>query len=158
MDTTYAYLAGVIDVDGFISIARRKVARLGEFRYFGRIGFSDQSPVLPTLLQELFQGSLSQSRPRKASYTAFYVWEAEHRQAREPLVRLLPHLRLKRRLAELTLELIEVVEQQDAERSRTKPLSVEEDAARRVLYEEVARLNAGRRRRKYRLEAPSTLG
>ena len=158
MDTIHAYLAGVIDVDGFVSIARRRVARLGEFRYFGRIGFSDQSPVLPTLLQALFRGRVSQSRPQKASYTAFYIWEAEHRQAREPLVRLLPHLRLKRRVAELTLQLIDVVEQQDAERSRAQPLSVEQEMARRVLYEEVARLNAGRRRRKYRLEARSTLG
>src|SRR5258708_38608928 len=133
MDTTYAYLAGVIDVDGFISIARRKVARPGEFRYFGRIGFSDQSPVLPTLLHELFQGRVSQSHPQKASYTAFYIWEAEHRQAREPLVRLLPHLRLKRRVAELTLQLIDVVEQQDAERSRGQPLIMAEEMGCGVL-------------------------
>src|SRR5260370_35056102 len=134
MDTTYAYLAGVIDVDGFVSIARRRVARLGEFRYFGRIGFSDQSPVLPTLLQELFQGRVSQSHPQKASYTAFYIWEAEHRHAPQPLVRILPHLRLKRRVAELTLQLIHVVEQQDAEQSMAQPFSMELELARRVRY------------------------
>jgi hypothetical protein len=61
---------------------------------------------------------------------------ATRTRAREPLLRLLPHLRLKRRQAELTLELIDLVEQQNATRFTNRPLSVEDDAARHVLYEE----------------------
>jgi len=88
MHTTYAYLAGVIDTDGFIQIAHRRDTR----HYYARIGFSDASPILPELFQQVFKGRLSQSRPRRASYSAFYLWEADHQQAREPLSRLLPHL------------------------------------------------------------------
>ena len=113
------------------------------------------SPVVPNLLQAVFPGRLSKSRPKKLSYATFYMWEADHQQAREPLLRLLPHLRLKRRHAELVLTLMDLAEQQNAGRFMNKPLSAEQDAARRRLYEEVARLNAEHRRRKYRVEAPT---
>ena len=152
METTYAYLAGALDVDGFIAIDRRPGRR--QVGYHARIGLSDTSPVLPNLLHALFPGRLSEIQPKKSSYAHFYMWEARGHQAREPLLRLMPHLRLKRRHAELTLALIDLVEHQNAGRSISKPLSGEEDTARRRLYEEVAHLNAARRRRKHRIEAP----
>jgi|SRR5712671_4100883 hypothetical protein len=151
METTYAYLAGALDIDGFISIDRR-AGRLG-MGYRARIGISDTSPVVPKLLHSLFRGRLSEIAPKKSSYAHSYLWEAEHQQAREPLSRLLPYLRLKRPHAELALTLIDLVERQNVGRFLSKPLSAEEDAARRRLYDEVARLNAGRRRRKHRVHA-----
>jgi hypothetical protein len=157
METTYAYLAGVIDIDGFISVARRPSRRgEGQAGYYARIGLSDTSPVVPKLLHALFPGRLSEVRPKKSSYSRFYLWEAEHHQARAPLLRLLPHFRLKRRHAELALALMDLVEQENAGRSMSKPLNAEQDAARRRLYEEVAHLNATRSRRKHRVEAPLT--
>jgi hypothetical protein len=38
------------------------------------------------------------------------MWEAANQNAREPLARLLPYLRLKRRQAELALSLITLLE------------------------------------------------
>jgi hypothetical protein len=143
METTCAYLAGAIDIDGFISIDRR-AGRQG-IGYRVRIGISDTSPVVPNLLHGLFAGRLFEIAPKKSSYAHFYMWEAEHHQAREPLLRLLPHFRLKRRHAELALALMDLVEQQNA--------GAEQDAERRRLYEEMAILNAGRRRRKHRVQA-----
>jgi hypothetical protein len=151
METTYAYLAGAIDLDGFISIDRR-AGRQG-MGYRPRIGISDTSPVVPKLLHSLFQGRLFEIAPKKSSYAHFYLWEAQHQHAREPLLRLLPYLRLKRRHAELALTLMDLVERQNVGRFRSEPLSAEEDAARRRLYEEVARLNEGRRRRRHRVHA-----
>ena len=151
METTYAYLAGAIDIDGFISIDRR-AGRQG-MRYHARIGISDTSPVVPKLLHSLFRGRLSEIVPKKSSYARVYLWEAQHQQAREPLFRLLPYLRLKRRHAELALTLMDLVERQNVGRFMSEPLSAEEDAARRRLYEEVARLNEGRRRRRHRVHA-----
>jgi hypothetical protein len=150
METTYAYLAGAIDIDGFISIDRRAG---GQGVYRPRIGISDTSPVVPKLLHGLFAGRLFEIAPKKSSYAHFYLWEAQHQQAREPLFRLLPYLRLKRRHAELALALMDLVERQNVGRFRSEPLSAEEDAARRRLYEEVARLNEGRRRRRHRVHA-----
>jgi hypothetical protein len=61
METTYAYLAGVIDIDGFISVARRPSRRgEGQAGYYARIGLSDTSPVVPKLLHALFPGRLSE--------------------------------------------------------------------------------------------------
>jgi hypothetical protein len=151
METTYAYLAGAIDIDGFISIDRR-AGRQG-MGYRPRIGISDTSPVVPKLLHSLFQGRLFEIAPKKSSYAHFYLWEAQHQQAREPLSGLLPYLRLKRRHAELALTLMDLVERQNVGRFMSEPLSAEEDAARRRLYEEVARLNEGRRRRRHRVHA-----
>ena len=151
METTYAYLAGAIDIDGFISIDRRG-GRQG-MGYHARIGISDTSPVVPKLLHGLFAGRLFEIAPKKSSYARFYLWEAQHQHAREPLLRLLPYLRLKRRHAELALTLIDLVERQNVGRFLSKPLSAEEDAARSRLYEEVARLNEGRRRRRHRVHA-----
>jgi hypothetical protein len=151
METTCAYLAGAIDIGGFISIDRR-AGRQG-IGYRVRIGISDTSPVVPNLLDGLFAGRLVEITPKKLSYAHFYMWEAEHHQAREPLLRLLPHFRLKRRHAELALALIDLVEQQNAGRFMSRPLSAEQSEARRRLYEEMAILNAGRRRRKHSVQA-----
>jgi hypothetical protein len=159
MDATYAYLAGAIDIDGFISIACRiskSQGRPGGSRYFARIGLSDASPIVPELLHSLFPGTLARSHPKQATYTAFHIWAAEGEKAREPLVRLLPHLRLKRRHAELALELTDLIKNQNKGRCSTDPLSVEEEVARLRLYEEVKRLNAVRSRRKHRVEAETT--
>jgi len=156
MEATYAYLAGALDIDGFISIRRRILKSRGGpagSHYCARIGLSDASPIVPELLHSIFPGTLARSHPKKPSYTAFYMWEVEGQKAREPLVRLLPHLRLKRRHAELALELIDLMEKQNKERCSRDPLSVEEEDARRRLYEEVKRLNAMRSRRKHRVEA-----
>jgi hypothetical protein len=150
MEKIYAYLAGVLDTDGFIHIACRR----GTEHYFARIGFSDESPVLPELFQEIFKGRLSRSRPKRSSYSAFYLWEVDHRQAREPLSRLLPHLKVKHRQAELALMLMDILEREDAGRPVGTPLSTQHAAERRRLYEEVVRLNSARRRRKHRVEAP----
>jgi hypothetical protein len=154
MELTYAYLAGVIDIDGFISIALRPGQRDGHVGYYVRIGLSDASPVVPNLLHTLFSGRLCEIKPKKLSYAHCYLWEAESRQAREPLLRLLPHLRLKRRHAERALELMDLIEQQNVGRFKSTPLDAEQEAARRRLYEEVALLNSERRRRKFRVEAP----
>jgi hypothetical protein len=150
MEATYAYLAGAIDVDGSISIDRRAGRR--EMGYRVRIGISDTSPVVPNLLHGLFAGRLFEIPQKKSSYARFYMWEAQHHQAREPLLRLLPHFRVKRRHAELALALMDLVEQQNAGRFMSTPLSAEQDATRRRLYEEMASLNAGRRHRKHRVQ------
>jgi len=78
----YAYLAGIIDIHGFISISRRK----SDGGYATRIGLSDISPIIPNLAFAIFAGRVYQSSPRQATYHAFYMWEATHQQAREPLV------------------------------------------------------------------------
>src|SRR5262245_13492402 len=133
MEITYAYLAGVIDIYGVISIQRRMDTRLGQPYYFALIALSDTAPVVPELLHALFPSSLQQSRPRNETYSPFWTWKADHQQAKQPLLRLLPHLRLKRRQAELALSLIDFIDEQNVGRPFTKPLSAEQHETRRRL-------------------------
>jgi hypothetical protein len=63
------------------------------------------------------------------------MWEAVDQGAHEPVARLLPYLRVKRRQAELALTLINLIEREKAESAR--PLSTEQEKARALLYEEV---------------------
>jgi hypothetical protein len=76
------------------------------------------------------------------------MWEAANQNAREPLARLLPYLRLKRRQAELALSLITLLER-DAP-APFKLLTDEQEQARRLLFDEAALLNAARPQRQYR--------
>jgi hypothetical protein len=152
-DTVDAYLAGAIDIDGHISIIRKRgYRRHTDGRqmtyYVARVSLSDASPVVPDLLQSTFPARRSTYRARNRLQKEWHMWEAANQTAREPLARLLPHLRLKRRQAELALSLIALLER-DAP-APFKPLSDEEDEARRLLFEEAALLNAARPQRLYR--------
>jgi hypothetical protein len=76
------------------------------------------------------------------------MWEAVNQSAHEPVVRLLPYLRLKRRQAELALTLINLIQREKAGSAR--PLTSEQEEARRLLYEEAVALNEARPNRVYR--------
>jgi hypothetical protein len=76
------------------------------------------------------------------------MWEAVGESAQEPLLRLLPYLRMRRRQAELALSLITLMQYDKAGRAR--PLSEEQEQARRLLYDQVTSLNASRPQRTQR--------
>jgi hypothetical protein len=153
METLYAYLAGAIDIDGRIFIARR----LGRLRrtdgrqvpYFAAtISLSDSSPVLPDLLQATFPARRLEYEAKNRRQIAWHMWEAVNHGAREPVVRLLPYLRVKRRQAELALTLITLIEREKAGSAR--PLTTEQERARAVLYDEALILNESHPNRTYR--------
>jgi hypothetical protein len=144
METTYAYLAGIIDIDGYISIKRdvkfRQRLQSTVAGYRARVGLSDASPVVPDILNATFPG-------RRSFMVGLHLWEAEQERAREPLTRFLPYLRLKRRQAEIALELLNLLGGQTAGLTRL----VSEQETKQYLYEEITRLNKPSRRRKDRL-------
>jgi hypothetical protein len=153
METLYAYLAGAIDIDGRIFIVRR----LGKLRrtdglqvayYAATISLSDSSPVLPDLLQATFPARRLEYEAKNRRQIAWHMWEAVNHGAREPVVRLLPYLRVKRRQAELALTLITLIEREKAGSAR--PLTTEQERARAVLYDEAMILNESRPNRTYR--------
>ena len=137
METTYAYLAGAIDLDGYVYISRRSRPLRTEWEFSARIGLSDISPIIPELLQDVFPASRRTHLPKKPGEAGFSVWEARGATARIPLVCLIPYFRAKRRQAELTLAFLD-------NRARATDL-----------YEECSRLNTPRRGRKFRIRAPT---
>ena len=114
METLYAYLAGAIDIDGRIFIARvhgyrRRLDGRQMPYYIATISISDTSPVVPDIFQATFPARRSQYAAKNRKQIAWHMWEAVNQSAHEPAVRLLPYLRLKRRQAELALTLINLI-------------------------------------------------
>jgi hypothetical protein len=153
METLFAYLAGAIDIDGRIFIARaqgyrRRLDGRQVPYYIATIALSDSSPIVPDLLQATFPARRLQYDAKNRKQVAWHMWEAVNQGAHEPVARLLPYLRVKRRQAELALTLINLIEREKAGSAR--PLSTEQEKARALLYEEVLILNESRPNRTYR--------
>jgi hypothetical protein len=136
METTYAYLAGAIDSRGTITFG------VSGRSFFPRIALSGTSPDLPNLALAILSGTIYHRQPRKPSFNAFYHWEVRGHAAREPLLRLRPYLRSKRRHAEIALEMLDLID------SQFRPISAEDFAKRVRLFEQMDRLNPDRRRQK----------
>ena len=116
--------------------------------YSAVITLSDSDPVLPDLLQATFPARRLQYEAKNRSHRAWHLWEAVGQSAQEPLTRLLPYLRIRRRQAELALSLITLMQSDKAGSAR--PLSDEQQQARRLLYEQVMSLNKQRPQQAYR--------
>jgi hypothetical protein len=153
METLYAYLAGAIDIDGRIFIARahgyrRRMDGRQIPYYIATIALSDSSSIVPDLLQATFPARRSEYQARNRRQAAWHMWEAVNHSAHEPIARLLPYLRVKRRQGELALTLINLIEREKAGSGR--PLTQEQEQARALLYDEALRLNELRPNRTYR--------
>jgi len=159
METTYAYLAGAIDADGFISIGQKVGARKRNdgtpVRYYVvKIGLSETDATIPDLLQSIFPSWRGSYQPKNPLHKRWYIWQATDLKARKPLVQLLPYLRLKHRQAELALSMLDLKIQQNTGRFMGNRLTPEQARARWEIYAQLTHLNAPRNRRVYLLETP----
>jgi hypothetical protein len=144
-----AYLAGAIDLDGRIFIRRARREGIQAIDYYSAvIALSDSDPTIPDLLQATFPARRVQYDARNRKQRAWHMWEAVGQSAQEPLIRLLPYLRIRHRQAELALALITLMQRDKAGSGRS--LSNEQKEARRQLYEEVMLLNSSRPQRTHR--------
>jgi hypothetical protein len=139
METLYAYLAGAIDIEGRIVISRALTRDRQRAYYSATIALSDSDAVLPDLCQATFPARRLQYQARNRKQMAWHMWEAVGQKAREPLLRLLPYLRIKHRQAELALCLLNLMQREKP--GPSQPLTLEQEHARRLLYEE-ARLES----------------
>jgi hypothetical protein len=147
METTYAYLAGAIDADGFITISRstpsatRKDSRRSTY-YTAKVGLSEIHLTIPELLHKTFGGWLGSHTPANPAHRTWHAWQATNQVAATALRALLPYLRLKREQALLVITF--------AERVASTPRGVipaTELAERERLYFAVTALNEPRNRR-----------
>ena len=148
-----AYLAGVLDIAGQVGIRRklgyRRQTDGRAMAYFvASISLSDASPVVPDILQAAFPARRLVYKAKNRKQTEWHMWEAVNQSAFEPVVRLMPYLRLKHRQAELALTIITLIKHEKAGSGR--PLTDEQEQARRLLFEEAQLLNESRPRRMYR--------
>ena len=108
-----AYLAGAIDSDGSISIKRstygkRKLGDRISPMYYPRISLRQISPIVPNLLRKTFGGGIYISKPNAKRGKLLYCYEATNLIAEHTVRKLLQYLILKKRQAEIILELQEI--------------------------------------------------
>lgn len=158
----YAYFAGAVDADGFITIGRstRKVGERYAHRptyYIAKVGYVSTDKTVPCLLRESFGGSLNEHQPKNTAHKLVYLWQCTNAKAGTVANALLPYLRMKRAQAVIVLEFIR---RMDSRRHREMKLGVtpEIEAERRELWEAVTHLNAPRNRRVHFVETPALAG
>ena len=146
-ETLLAYIAGVIDADGSITIAVTTPSRNGStLRYSEKVSLAQVNPQAIDLLREHFGGGLSIQKRRGISRRPLYRWQIGCRKAAKFLEQILPFLRIKRQQAEICLNLHKIKQRGriantdlTAPRIRTRKPLVE--AEMRSLVKEIRALN-----------------
>lgn len=126
LDTDLAYLAGVLDSDGFISIQRTtKNCHRGAFRwtatYFqARVGIAGTRREPHDFAAARFGGSIHAHTPKNPADRVQFQWVASGRMAAAVILAVRPFLLIKGEQADLTLELQALVQRQFAEIKATQ--------------------------------------
>ena len=107
---TLAYLAGAMDSDGWFGIKKStyhmRVRNDAHNPVFSeRAGLKQVTPDIPQLLKECFGGSYRLETPRNENSKPLYNFLATDLKAAKLCSSLMPYLRIKKRQAELLLEL-----------------------------------------------------
>lgn len=156
--TTLAYLAGILDSDGFISAHRTtKTTRRGEAEWTStyhsaRVGIAGTRRQPHDLAALHFGGSVNAYEPKNPAHRVQFNWVASGRIAAVVLRTVRPYLLVKAEQADLALQLQDLVMAQFAEIKATcKPpyrISPEMIAPRERLYLAIRGLNQDRNPRR----------
>ena len=107
-DLKIAYLAGIIDADGFISAHRRK---RGDAVYCSPlIGISGTSSEPHLLAQSFWGGSFFSYVPKNPSHREQFQWQAVGGRAAAAITAIRPHLLTKCRQADIALEMWRLID------------------------------------------------
>lgn len=103
--TVLAYLAGVIDSDGYVSAARSR--HKGRLYYGAAVGIAGTDRQPHDLAARIFGGNVRCYLPRgpRSHHKPQFQWQRYGESARPVLEAVLPYLRVKRDRASLALEL-----------------------------------------------------
>lgn len=112
MSTTLAYLAGAMDSDGCLSIRKSTYALRvrkdsGNAVYSERLSLKQVTPHIPNLLRTTFGGTVKLKPAQLENGKPLYIWAVTDCIAAAATKALLTFLQVKRRQAELILELRE---------------------------------------------------
>lgn len=152
-----AYLAGIIDGEGCISI--RKANPSGSMRsvsYSAVLTVGNTSRALIEYLVDLHSvGCVTYRGPTKTRRSS-YLWSIESRKARDVVAPVRPHLVIKRAQADVFVDFVDHFESFKGARPGHRggiPIGAEEMSRRRGLYEQMRALNqVGPRRDELRLK------
>ena len=143
--TTLAYLAGMIDGDGYITITR---STRGSKDYFGaQVGIAGTRREPHDLAASLFGGKVSCYQPTNPDHRAQFQWQRMGKAAVPVIEGILPYLLIKKEHALLALEL----QEHAAEVTSPNPFpwfgpDYDQLAAMRRMREEMIGMNQSRNR------------
>lgn len=103
MSKTLAYLAGVIDSDGCITIKRRRVKTAAQWNMQAVIFVRQVSDEAITLLHSTFGGRVRSHPSSTPGGRPLFHWEVERVKAAAAARKLLPYLRIKSRQARILI-------------------------------------------------------
>lgn len=98
-----AYLAGVIDSDGHISVHKR--IHRGKPYFYSIVGITGTRSQPHELAASIWGGNIWSHQPKNPDYRRVFQWARQGQIALEIISGVLPYLRIKRPQAELALTL-----------------------------------------------------
>jgi len=106
-----AYVAGIIDGEGWIGIRRKKGLRnkLRGYSYAIGVSVGMANDIIPQWLCLTFGGSVHKHKTRQANRKESWYWQIEHKTALDFLKIVIPYLKLKIPQAKLSIEFQENV-------------------------------------------------
>lgn len=136
-----AYIAGIIDGEGHISINRTKSCpqRRINPRYQAEVVVVNTDIRLIEFLVENVGGSYCKRKKVKEWHKYTYAWKIVSTKARDFCARLIPYLFLKKEQAKLIVKLYEECN------FNIRVLTEEETKKRDLIYQQIAALNDSRR-------------
>lgn len=105
---TLAYLAGMIDADGFISAHKRN--HNGRIYCGPLIGIAGTDPAPHQLAHSVWGGSLTAYTPKNPKHRLQHQWQCVGLRAATAIKDILPYLLTKRRQAEIAIEMWEMID------------------------------------------------
>jgi hypothetical protein len=107
--TTLAYLAGIIDADGYVSAQRSMHA--GRLYYGCKVGIAGTDRQPHDLAASIWGGTVRRYQPTgdRAAHRPQFQWSRCGESARPVIEAILPYLRVKRDRALLALELQDMI-------------------------------------------------
>lgn len=159
----YAYFAGAIEADGYITIQRIKKKKHKHHYFCAGVGFTGTgAPLVQNLLKKSFGGGVYSYTPKNPNHKTWHSWQTSgSNKVYTVLEKLTPYLVTKRKQASLTLEFIDLARNQWAEIKKTQkpPYRVTESmlAKRKEFWAKVKLLNAPRNKKGAQVEAAEYL-
>lgn len=105
-----SYLAGVIDSDGFLTIKRNtysvRIKKDSKRPYYcERIGLKQTSPLVVDIIHQNFGGSRTVQKPNTKNGKVLYSIDIRNNKANAFIRAIFPYLIIKKRQAEILIEL-----------------------------------------------------
>lgn len=142
-DVDLAYLAGIVDADGYITIQRTVKSKSagGTTAYFSfKVGISGGKRQPHDLAVELFGSRVFTYRPKEERYLDQHQWCVTGPRAAEVANYLLPYLRIKHDQARLGIRFQAMLQAQNRLRG-SGPMTADDRSARDQLWKEMVELN-----------------